>query len=66
MSTSPKVYRLYRFDMVRNEVVADFIKAANDGEAIAAANAAAATGKCEIWDDRRLVAQVEGGAAAPG
>jgi hypothetical protein len=39
-------------------VTADFLKAAHDEEAIALAQACAAT-KLEIWDGKRLVAQLE-------
>jgi hypothetical protein len=60
MSAPTKTYRLYAFDLARNEVTADFIKAANDEEAVAAVEAAGFGSKCEIWDGKRLVAQIEG------
>ena len=60
MSDLPKTYRVYSFDLARNQVSADFINAATDEEAVAAALAAEFGQKCEIWDDRRLVAQLEG------
>ena len=58
--TPPKVYRVYIFDLDRAVVTADFVKAANDEEAIASAEANAFGQKCEIWEERRLVAQLEG------
>ena len=63
MSSPPKVYRLYCFDIERKEVTADFIKAASDTEAIAHAEACKAT-KCEIWDGKRLVARHDAGATS--
>lgn len=53
------MYRVYSFDLEHNRVTADFIKAADDAEAIAAAEAAGFGHKCELWHDRRLVAQLE-------
>jgi hypothetical protein len=58
MSAPPKTYRIYCYDMGQKSVTADFIKAAHDEEAIAKAEACAAS-KCEIWDGKRLVAQIE-------
>jgi hypothetical protein len=55
-----KTYRLYSFDLAQRTVTADFIKAANDADAIATAEAAGFANKCEIWEERRLVAQLEG------
>ena len=60
MSSPLKTYRVYSFDLVRKEVTADFIKAADDEQAIATAEATGFGSKCEIWDERRLVAQLEG------
>ena len=60
MSAPTKTYRVYAFDLARKEVTADFIKAANDEEAVAAVEAAGFGSKCEIWDGKRLVAQIEG------
>lgn len=58
MSAPPKTYRVYAYDMGQNSVTADFVKAADDEEAIAKAQACAAS-KCEIWDGKRLVAQIQ-------
>lgn len=58
MSASLKIYRIYSFDMGQRSVTADFIKAAHDDDAIAQAEACLAS-KCEIWDGKRLVAQLE-------
>ena len=60
MSAPQKTYRLYSFDLARRAVSAEFINAATDEEAIAAAEAADFGHKCEIWEDRRLVAQLDG------
>ncbi len=58
MSAPPKTYRIYCYDVGQKSVSADFIKAAHDEDAIAQAEACAAS-KCEIWDGNRLVAQLE-------
>ena len=63
MPTPPKTYRVYSFDLTEKTVTADFITAASDEEAIANARACSAS-KCEIWDDRRLVARLDQGAEA--
>lgn len=60
MSAPQKTYRVYCYDMVRKVVSADFIKAADDTDAIVQAEAAGFGSKCEIWDGKRLVAQLEG------
>jgi len=59
MSASPKTYRIYRYDIGQKSVTADFIRAADDDDAIAKAEDLVAS-KCEIWDGKRLVAQLEG------
>ena len=59
MSASPKTYRIYRYDIGQKSVTADFIRAADDDDAIAKAESRLAS-KCEIWDGNRLVAQLEG------
>jgi hypothetical protein len=58
MSVPPKTYRIYCYDIGQKSVTADFIKAAHDEEAIAKAEVCAAS-KCEIWEGKRLVAQIE-------
>lgn len=60
MSAPLKTYRVYSYDAGRNVVSADFIKAADDADAIARTEAAAFAGKRELWDGRRMVAQIEG------
>jgi hypothetical protein len=60
MSVPKKTYRVYCFDLARKEVSADFIQAGNDEEAIALVEAGDFGSKCEIWDGKRLVAQLEG------
>jgi hypothetical protein len=60
MSSSLKTYRVYCYDAAHQVLTADFIEAANDAEAIAQVEATGFGSKCEIWDGRRLVAQLEG------
>lgn len=59
MSAPLKIYRVYSYDVGRKMVTADFIKAADDADAIARA-AADFAGKRELWDGRRMVAQIDG------
>ncbi len=59
MSGVPKLYRVYCFDIDRKVVSVEFIKAMTDPEAIAKTKEAGFGSKCEIWDSRRLVAQLE-------
>jgi hypothetical protein len=59
MSDPLKSYRVYCYDGARKIVTADWIEAASDEEAIANAQAAGFGSKCEIWEGRRLVAQLE-------
>jgi len=51
-------YRVYCFDSHRRIVTADFIKAAGDREAIAKAQERGFGSMCEIWDGRRMVAEL--------
>ncbi|NUQ18314.1 MAG: hypothetical protein HOP95_07660 [Sphingomonas sp.] len=60
MSAPLKIYRIYSYDVGRKIVTADFIKAADDAGAIATAEAADFAGKRELWDGRRMVAQIDG------
>lgn len=59
MSTPEKNYRVYCYDGAHKIVTAEWIEAANDEEAIAKAVAAGFGSKCEIWEGKRLVAQLE-------
>ena len=59
MSGPRKTYRLYSFDGVHKVLSAELIEAACDEDALAGAEAVAAGAKCELWDGRRLVAQIE-------
>lgn len=59
MSEPPKTYRLYAFDGVHQILSAEFIEAAGDEEAMASAEALGLGRKCELWDGRRMVAQIE-------
>jgi hypothetical protein len=58
MSTPLKTYRVYCYDGVHKVVSVDLIDASSDEEAIAQAEAQGFGSKCEIWDGRRLVAQL--------
>lgn len=60
MSAIPRVYRIYSFDLARKAVEAEFVKAASDEEAVAIVESRDFGSKCEIWHERRLVAQLEG------
>lgn len=59
MSEPQTTYRLYCFDAARHIVGVDEIAAASDADALAKAQAAQFGNKCEIWDGKRLVAQIE-------
>ena len=65
MSALPKTYRVYSFDILRRQVSADFVNAVDDEEVISKARSAGLGSKCEIWDGKRLVAQLEWSAAEP-
>ncbi len=63
MPTFLKSYRIYSYDGAHHIVTADIIEAASDEQAIAKAEAACFGlggfgSKCEIWDGRRMVAQL--------
>lgn len=60
MSAPLKIYRVYSYDVGRKIVTADFIKAANDEQALATLEAADFAGKRELWDGRRMVARIDG------
>jgi hypothetical protein len=60
MSSSPiKTYRVYCYDGAHKILTADWLEAANDEQAIAMAHAQGFGTKCETWDGRRLVAQLD-------
>ena len=59
MSQPPKTYRIYCYDGVQKIVTADWIEAASDEEAIVKAQAAGFGSRCEIWEGKRLVAELE-------
>lgn len=59
--SNPKItYRVYCFDSSRKIVTADFVQASSDAEAISKAEAKGFGSKCEVWEGRRLVAQLDG------
>ena len=60
MSSPTKTYRVYCFDGISNQLTGDVIQAADDDEAIAKAEAIGFGTKCELWEGRRLVAQLDG------
>ena len=59
MSASEKTYRVYCYDAAHKIVTADVIDAISDEDAIAKAHAQGFGSKCEIWEGKRLVAQLE-------
>jgi hypothetical protein len=58
MSSPLTVYRVYCFDGVHMVLTSDLIEASSDEEAIAAAEEAGYGSQCEIWEGRRLVAEL--------
>lgn len=60
MSTS---YRIYRFDHANHVADVEWVTAASDDEAIAAARAMTNAGTREIWQGERLVATIHIAAA---
>jgi hypothetical protein len=58
MSSPAKTYRVYCYDAVHKVVSVDLIDASTDDEAIAKAKAQGFGSRCEIWDGRRMVAQL--------
>ena len=59
MSSLPKTYRVCRYDAANKILDADWIKADSDEQVIAQLQASGFGTKCEIWDGRRLVTQLE-------
>jgi hypothetical protein len=55
----PGNYRVYRLDRANHVVEVEWLTAASDEEAVAAARALKRAGKREIWQGERLVATVE-------
>jgi hypothetical protein len=64
MSSRQKTYRVYGYDAAHKVLTSDCIDAASDEEAIAKASAAGFGSRCEIWEDRRLIAELKGEAQA--
>ncbi|HET9813744.1 MAG TPA: hypothetical protein VFP57_08835 [Sphingomicrobium sp.] len=56
-------YRIYRLDRARLVVDVEWVSAANDEEALAAAQAMTTMGLREIWLGRRLVGTIDATAA---
>jgi hypothetical protein len=59
MSSNQRTYRIYCFDRARTLVTAHWIDASSDAEAIARAEAKSPGCQCEVWDGRRMVAEIE-------
>ena len=59
MSGPQKSYRIYCFDSARHVVSVDEIRADSDDQAIEQAQAQGFGDKCEIWEGKRMVAQLE-------
>jgi hypothetical protein len=55
-----KTYRIYCYDGARKIVSADWLQAADDDDAIAKAEAVGYGTKCEVWEGKRLVAELGG------
>ena len=58
MSSPPRTYRVYSFDARCKMLNVDTIESASDEDAVAQITQAGFGSKCEIWDGRRLVAQL--------
>jgi hypothetical protein len=58
MPSPLKTYRVYSYGRTHEVLTADLVEATNDDEAVAKAEAAGIGSKYEIWEDRRLVAQL--------
>ena len=52
-------YKIYRLDRVRQVVEVEWVTAASDREAIAAARVMPGSGRREVWLGDRLVATIE-------
>jgi hypothetical protein len=52
-------YRVYCYDGAGKLWVADWVEAASDEDALAAARAMKVAVKCEVWERDRLVGSVE-------
>ena len=52
-------YRVYCYDGAGKLWVADWVEAASDAEALAAARAIKVAFKCEVWERDRLVGTIE-------
>jgi hypothetical protein len=59
MSSPLKTYRVYCFDALHKIVTADWLEAEDDEAAIAKAQERGFGSKCELWEGRRLVAQLD-------
>jgi hypothetical protein len=58
MSSPQKTYRVYSFDKAHSIVSADWLEAVSDEDAIAKAKERGFGSQCEIWEGKRLVAEL--------
>jgi hypothetical protein len=58
MSSTAQTYRVYFFDSVHKVLTSDLIEAASDEDAVATAQKAGFGTQCEIWQGRRLIAEL--------
>ena len=58
MSQPLQTYRIYCFDGIHKVLTSDLIEAATDEEALGMAEQAGFGSQCEIWQGRRLVAEL--------
>ena len=58
MSPLLKTYRVYCFDARHKMLTADLIYAVDDADAVAKAFEAGFGTRCELWEDRRMVAEL--------
>jgi hypothetical protein len=59
----PNNYRVYRLDRANHVLEVEWLTAASDEQAVAAARVLKRADKCEIWQGERLVATVESATA---
>ncbi|HEY8591545.1 MAG TPA: hypothetical protein VIL42_01625 [Sphingomicrobium sp.] len=58
MSSPTKTYRVYCYDGVHKMLTSDMIEAESDEQAVALAEEAGYGSRCEVWEGRRLVAEL--------
>jgi len=58
VSNPQTTYRVYCFDAAHSIVSADWLEAVNDEDAIAKARDRGFGSRCEVWEGKRLVAEL--------